>query len=87
MSTGVVASDALAAQFNELKLGRISTKFIIYKINGPQIETDRVGEEGENFDQFLTYLPLNECRYAVYDLDFTTNDGRPAKKLVSITWY
>lgn len=31
-------------------------------------------------------LPADDCRYAIFDMDFTTNDGRPGNKLVSISW-
>jgi cofilin len=31
-------------------------------------------------------LPADDCRYALYDMDFTTTDGRPANKLVFISW-
>ena len=33
-ATGVTVSDDVISQFNEVKLGRIKAKFIIYKIDG-----------------------------------------------------
>ena len=38
------------------------------------------------FDEFLALLPADDCRYAIYDMNFTTTDGRPGNKLVSIAW-
>jgi cofilin len=39
-----------------------------------------------SFDAFIEEFPADDCRYAIYDMNFTTNDGRPANKLVSISW-
>jgi len=33
-ATGVTVSDDVISQFNEVKLGRIKAKYIIYKIDG-----------------------------------------------------
>jgi cofilin len=38
------------------------------------------------FDDFIKLLPENDCRYALYDFAFTTNDGRPTTKLCMISW-
>jgi len=38
------------------------------------------------FDEFVAMLPADDCRYAVFDMAFTTTDGRPGNKLVSIAW-
>ncbi len=86
-STGVSVADAVIAQFNDLKLGRIQPKpkFIIYKIEGPQIVTEHVSSD-DNFNAFLDLLPADDCRYAIYDMNFKTNDGRDGNKLVNITW-
>lgn len=36
--------------------------------------------------EFTAKLPPKEGRYAVYDLAYKTDDGRPQNKLVFITW-
>ncbi len=38
------------------------------------------------FDDFVKLLPENDCRYALYDFNFTTLDGRPTSKLCMISW-
>ena len=85
-ATGVSVDDSVIAQFNDVKLGRVKAKFIIYKIVDGVIVTDRVGLT-ETFDQFVQLLPADDCRYSMYDMDFTTTDGRPGNKLVFISWY
>lgn len=41
----------------------------------------------QTFDNFKQSLPYTECRYAIYDQDYKTNDGRPASKLWFISWF
>ena len=43
--------------------------------------------ESENFEDFIKALPADDCRYAIYDMKFTTTDGRPGNKLVMIAWF
>ena len=85
-NTGVTVSDELVSQFNDVKLGRVKAKFLIYKIENGMIITETISQE-PSFEEFLKLLPEDDCRYAVYDQEFTTTDGRPNNKLVSIAWY
>jgi len=84
-ATGVAVSDEVSSQFNDVKLGRIQAKYLIYKIEDGEIITESTSNE-QSFDTFVNALPADDCRYAIYDMNFTTNDGRPGNKLVSITW-
>mmetsp|Transcript_24473 Transcript_24473/g.76727 ORF Transcript_24473/g.76727 Transcript_24473/m.76727 type:complete len:123 (-) Transcript_24473:151-519(-) len=49
-----------------------------------QVETE--GAPGSNYEAMLSALPNHDCRYAVYDHDFTTHDGRRTSKLYFISW-
>jgi cofilin len=84
-STGIAVSDAAIADFNEFKKSSNKTKFLIFKIENNTIVTEHTSELAV-FDDFLALLPTDQCRYAVYKMDFVTNDGRPNTKLVSIAW-
>uniref|UniRef100_A0A7S3HC02 ADF-H domain-containing protein n=1 Tax=Spumella elongata TaxID=89044 RepID=A0A7S3HC02_9STRA len=87
MSTGVTVDDAVVEQFAEFKKASNKNIFIIYKIdNDTKIVSETASGETEDFNAFLTHLPENDCRYALYKMDFTTSDGRPSTKLVSIAW-
>jgi len=85
-ATGVSCADAVISQYNDLKLGRIKARFITYKIDGGSIVTETVGAENASFDDFVQAIPADDCRYAVYDMSFTTSDGRAASKLVMVAW-
>merc|ERR1711991_738869 len=67
------------------KLKRLKCKFIIYKIEGPEIVKDATSES-DNWETFVSMLPEDDCRYAIYDCDFETLDGRPGNKLVMVSW-
>jgi cofilin len=85
-ATGVKIDDAIIGEFNDFKLKKVSSKFIVYKIEGSKIVTDVVGPAEATFEDFFNALPPNDGRYAVYDYDFTTPDGRPGNKLVFVSW-
>ena len=84
-ATGVSCSDAAVTQFGDIKLGRLKARFVVYKIDGPQIVEDVLSMDG-SFDDFLAALPEDDCRYCLYDMAFTTNDDRQTSKLVLISW-
>jgi cofilin len=86
MSTGVTVSDEVAKNFDSFKKSTNKLTYIVYKIEDGKIVTEKTSGEGESFATFLGDLPADDCRYAIYSMDFTTNDGRPNNKLVSITW-
>ena len=86
MSTGVSVSDAVVSQFNDFKLQRLPLRYITYKIEGPEIVADKEGASTATFADFIADLPPNDCRYAAYDMAFTTTDGRPGSKIVQIAW-
>eukprot|EP01084_Bolivina_argentea_P063261 115559_1 len=90
MSTGVTVDDEVVSQFNSFKLKKepYNHRFYVYKISddATQIVIDCHGEKSCTYDNFVEKLPANECRYAIFDLDYTTKDGRPGNKIVFITW-
>jgi cofilin len=84
-ATGVSVSDECIAEFNDIKLNRIKAKFVIYKIEDGKIVTEK-RSESDNFEEFISSLPVDDCRYAIYDMNFTTSDGRPGNKIVMVAW-
>lgn len=88
-TTGVTVNDAVVEAFNAFKLHREphNNRFFVYKIeNSSEIVVDTFGDKSKNYDDFVACLPTNECRYGVFDLDFTTTDGRQGNKIVFISW-
>jgi len=84
-ATGVSVADATIAEFNDFKKATNPTKYMVMKIEKGQIITESTSESA-SFEEFISGLPADDCRYAVYKMDFTTNDGRPGTKLVKIAW-
>ena len=75
----------LISQFNDVKLNKTKVKYVVYKIDGPQIVVDKTSES-DSWDEFIAEMPADDCRYALYDMDFKTSDDRAANKLVMISW-
>lgn len=81
-------NDECKLKFMELKAKR-THRFVIFKIEETmkQIMVEKVGENSLSYDDFAASLPANECRYAVYDFDFVTEENCQKSKIVFIAWY
>ncbi|XP_048446136.1 actin-depolymerizing factor-like [Pyrus x bretschneideri] len=77
--------DDCKLRFLELKAKR-SYRFILYKIEQQQIVIDKLGEPNESYEDFTASFPADECRYAVYDFDFTTEENCQKSKIFFIAW-
>ncbi|KAL5981521.1 actin depolymerizing factor, cofilin [Asimina triloba] len=83
----MAVSDDCKLRFLELKTKR-NFRFIVFKIDEriQQVMVERLGEPHESYDDFTACLPANECRYAVYDFDFTTDENCQKSKIFFIAW-
>ncbi len=72
--------------YQELKLGR-KYKFITFSLNSDssQIVVNTESEDAD-YETFLTALPLDECRWAVYDFNYKNGDVN-GNKIVFYSWY
>ncbi|KAK6137443.1 hypothetical protein DH2020_005487 [Rehmannia glutinosa] len=79
--------DECKLRFLELKAKR-NYRFIIFKIEEKiqRVIVEKLGQPGESYDDFASSLPDNECRYAVYDFDFTTNENCQKSKIFFVAW-
>ena len=79
--------DRCKLKFLELKAKR-NYRFIVFKIEEKiqQVTIEKLGQPEESYDDFTSSLPDNECRYAVYDFDFTTNENCQKSKIFFIAW-
>ncbi|KAF2297802.1 hypothetical protein GH714_003166 [Hevea brasiliensis] len=79
--------DECKLKFMELKAKR-SYRFIVFKIEESiqKVTIEKLGQPQQNYDDFIASLPANECRYAVYDFDFTTNENVQKSKIFFIAW-
>ncbi|KAM7277636.1 hypothetical protein ACFE04_004770 [Oxalis oulophora] len=83
----MAVNDECKLRFQELKAKRIY-RFIVFKIDESiqQVKVEKLGESKESYDDFTASLPANECRYAVYDFDFTTNENCQKSKIFFVAW-
>ncbi|KAL8495295.1 hypothetical protein ACS0TY_019447 [Phlomoides rotata] len=86
-ASGIAVSDECKTTFLELKAKR-NYRFITFKIddNFQQVSLDKVGNHGETYDDFISILPESDCRYAVFDYDFTTDENCHKSKIFFIAW-
>ncbi|XP_021904308.1 actin-depolymerizing factor 10 [Carica papaya] len=86
-ASGMHVSDECKLKFLELKAKR-NHRFIVFKIDEKiqQVMVEKLGNPGDSYDDFTNSLPANECRYAVYDFDFTTNENVQKSKIFFIAW-
>eukprot|EP00055_Hartaetosiga_balthica_P018451 m.134347 g.134347 ORF g.134347 m.134347 type:complete len:140 (-) comp9559_c0_seq1:110-529(-) len=86
MASGVEVSDECMEAFEALKMGK-KFKYVVFKITDDhtQIVVDDAASEGD-WDAFLAKLPKDDGRYALFDFDYTLNDGGQRNKILFIQW-
>ncbi|KAL6638149.1 hypothetical protein ACP70R_025721 [Stipagrostis hirtigluma subsp. patula] len=91
-ASGVAVSEECKARFQELRTAR-AHRFVVFKIDDSlqQVVVDKVGPRDAGFDGLTASLPADDCRYAVYDHDFTVGDATaageaPRSKIFFISW-
>ncbi|KAJ6408892.1 hypothetical protein OIU84_008567 [Salix udensis] len=79
--------DDCMLKFMELKAKR-THRFIVYKIEEEQkqVIVEKLGEPAQSYEDFTASLPADECRYAVYDFDFVTEENVQKSKIFFIAW-
>ncbi|XP_039142242.1 actin-depolymerizing factor [Dioscorea cayenensis subsp. rotundata] len=86
-ASGMAVNDDCKLKFLELKAKR-NFRFIVFKIDEKiqQVTVDRLGKPDESYDDFTAAMPPNECRYAVFDFDFITDENCQKSKIFFIAW-
>ncbi|KAL5196816.1 hypothetical protein ABZP36_000328 [Zizania latifolia] len=86
-ASGLAVNDECKFKFQELKARR-GFRFIVFRIDekAMEIKVERLGETSEGYDDFAAALPADECRYAVYDLDFVTDENCQKSKIFFFSW-
>jgi len=86
MSSGVAVNSDCLNVFQELKL-RKKHKYIIFGLSPDKTEIVSVKTgTSTDYDEFLTDLPENECRWAIYDFAFQKEDGGQRNKIIFYHW-
>lgn len=86
-ASGMAVHDDCKSKFLELKAKR-TYRFIVFKIEEKQKEVivEKVGEPAQSYEDFTASLPADECRYAVYDFDFVTEENCQKSRIFFIAW-
>ncbi|RWR91868.1 actin-depolymerizing factor [Cinnamomum micranthum f. kanehirae] len=86
-ASGMAVDDECKLKFLELKSKR-NFRYIVFKIEevAQKIKVEKLGQPEDSYDDFTASLPANECRYAVYDFDFTTDENCQKSKIFFIAW-
>lgn len=81
----MAVEDDCKLKFLDLKARR-TYRFIIFKIEGQHVMVEKLGSPNDSYEDFTGSLPSDECRYAVYDFDFTTEENCQKSKIFFIAW-
>ncbi|WVR05611.1 cofilin [Kwoniella sp. DSM 27419] len=87
MSSGVQPTQECLEKYQELKTGK-KLSYITYGLTADKrnIEVLKTSED-KDFDNFVAELPEKECRWAVYDFEYTLPGGEGIRnKLVFVMW-
>ena len=84
----MAVDDECKLKFLELKAKR-NHRFIVFKIEEKtqEVIVEKLGSPEETYEDFTNSLPANECRYAVFDYNFTTNENCQKSKIFFFAWY
>lgn len=80
-------TDECTSSYMEMKWKKIH-RYIIFKIEekSRKVTVDKVGGAGESYHDLAASLPVDDCRYAVFDFDFVTVDNCRKSKIFFIAW-
>ncbi|ERN07755.1 hypothetical protein AMTRI_Chr08g163050 [Amborella trichopoda] len=86
-ASGMAVNDECKLKFLELKAKR-TYRYVVFKIEEKlkQVIVEKLGEPTDGYEAFTASLPANECRYAVYDFDFVTEENCQKSKIFFIAW-
>lgn len=91
MASGVAVSDNCKTAFQDIKLGH-KYRYVVYCLTEDfkQIVVEKLAEPSSTYDEFLKDMKaaedVDQCRFAVFDAEFSTKDGQPRNKIVFFMW-
>ena len=48
---------------------------------------EKIGSRSATYDDFKNALPFTDSRYAVFDQEYKTHDGRATSKIWFVSWF
>ena len=89
MNSGLKMEEEQIKQFLELKVDRLHAWMICtVNENCDAFIVDKMGDKGATYSEMCEHLPKDDCRYAICDFEYDTNENPPRKtsKLVLFLW-
>ncbi|VFR03670.1 unnamed protein product [Cuscuta campestris] len=86
-ASGVGVIGDCKLRFMELKSKR-NFRYIIFKIDrsSQAVVVDKLGSHNETHRDFTNSLPSDDCRFAVFDYDFTTQENMQRSRIFFVFW-
>lgn len=74
-------------KFQELKLGK-AHRYVIFTINADNTEivVEKTAPKTATYQEFVTGLPKDDTRYAVFDFEYQ-QEGGLRNKILFVVWY
>jgi cofilin len=89
MNSGIKPTDEGVSQFNQLKIDR-AYAYMLVSINDAcdALVVEKMGEKGAPYQEMVDALPKDDCRYAICDFQYETNENPPRQtnKLILFLW-
>ena len=91
MASGVSVDDECKTAFQEVKLGH-KHRFIVFKLTDDlrQVVVDTKANPSATYNDFVAHMKVaevaQECRYAIFDVEYETKDGQPRNKICFFMW-
>lgn len=88
MASGIQVASDVVDKFNDIKLSH-SHRYVIYKRNADNTEIvlEKAASKDAKYDDFVADLPSNECRYGIFDLEYSKSDADGIRqKIVFVVW-
>ncbi|GJE88481.1 actin depolymerization factor/cofilin-like domain-containing protein [Phanerochaete sordida] len=85
MSSGVSVSDDCITSYQELM--KRKHKYVVYGLNPTftEIVVLKTSQDAD-YELFIKEFPNDQCRWAVYDLEYEADDGGKRNKVVFVYW-
>lgn len=87
-SSGMGVADQCKHTFLELQRKK-AHRYVVFRIDEKlkEVIVEKTGGAAESYDDFLASLPEDDCRYAIYDLDFVTEENCQKSKIFFVAWW
>ena len=85
--TAIKVHDDCMPVWNDIKIGH-KYRYVIFNFSKDlqYVVVEKTAPPEKTYDDFLDDLPPRDVRYAVYDYDYSMDDGTSRNKLLFIVW-